>query len=274
MTRRTDVPWLTYVATAVVAVGLKAHYCRATVSDLAWILEPTATLVGWVVNQPLRQDADLGWLPPGGSFVIAPACAGVNFLILVFTVSAVGFAHRWGAARQRCAWLVTVMGTAYLLTIVVNAVRIVITVWLYEADVRAGWLTPPRAHRLAGSIIYLGGLWAAWISLDHLTARGRPLLTAPAWASTGILSAAYIGMTVLLPLANGAWGRADARFGEHAITVSLVALSAILLHSLVRWATSGPTPHAPTGSAGLCGARGGCHEQADDPGGRRRAGDC
>jgi len=274
MKRCRRLPWLTYLLTVVVAIGLKAHYSRATVSDLSWILAPTAGLVGWVVKQPLRVDPDLGWLPPDGSFVIAPACAGVNFLILVFGLCTLGFAHRVRSARQRGAGLLLVMAAAYLLTIAVNTVRIVIAVGLYQADVYAGWLTPERAHRVAGTVVYLAGLWGAWLTLERLCARGRRDLASSVRLPSGILAGAYIGMTVVLPLANGAWGHYGARFCEHAITVSLVVLSTIPLHSCIRWATSEPVPHAPAGSAGGCGTRGGCHEQADDPGGRRRAGDC
>src|SRR5215470_13693147 len=85
--------WLTYLAAGLITFMLKSYYSRATVADLTWILEPTATVVGWLRQQPLDLAADRGWMPPDGSFVIAPACAGVNFLILVFAFSTVGFAH-------------------------------------------------------------------------------------------------------------------------------------------------------------------------------------
>jgi exosortase K len=254
--------WLTYLSTALAAIGLKAHYSRATVADLAWVLEPTATVVGWLRRQPLLLDANLGWMAPDGSFVIAPACAGINFLILVFAVSVVGFAHRLRAPYQRCGWVLMVAWAAYLLTIAVNSLRIAIAVALYQIEVHAGWLTPERVHRVAGSTIYLAGLWTAWIVLDHLSARFRSEPASSGWAFI-VVPGAYIGMTVVVPLLNGAWCHFGARYLEHAITVSLVAVSAVPLLSLVRWATSWST-----------GAREGRHGQTDDSGGRRRAGDC
>lgn len=274
MRRRMRGPWLTYLATAVVAIGLKAHYRGATVSALAWILEPTATVVGWVLHQPLSQDRQLGWLPPDHSFVIAPACAGVNFLILVFAVSVLGCAHRLPSAPQRGASLITGLGAAYVVTIVVNSLRIVIAVTLYHAQVHTGWLTAERLHRVAGTGVYLGGLWGTWTALDHLSARRRPHPASSAWASVLLPLGVYIAMTVVVPLANGAWGRYGVHYLEHAVTVSLIVAATLLLHSLVRWATSGPIPRGQIGSFVPRGRRGGRHAQTDDSGGRGRAGDC
>jgi exosortase K len=249
-------PRLTYLSTTLVAVGIKAHYSRATVADLAWVLEPTAGVVGWVRRQPLVLDTDVGWTAPDRSFVIAPACAGINFLILVFTVSVLAFAHRLRGPQQRCAWFLVAACAAYLLTITVNALRIVVAVALYHAQVHAGWLTPERVHRLAGSTIYLAGLWLAWAAFDLLSARLRDEPRSSAWAST-IVPAAYFAMTVVVPLLNGAWQHFGSHYAEHAITVSLVAASSVPLLSLVRWVTSWSTATR---------AR---DEQADDSGCRR-----
>jgi len=287
--------WLTYLSTALVTIGVKQHYSHATVADLAWILAPTATVVGWLRRQPLVLDASLGWMAPDGSFVIAPACAGINFLIVAFTVSVVGFVDRFRSARQRGAWFVAVSCAAYLLTIAVNTLRIIIAISLYATDVDTGWLTPERLHRLAGSAIYLAALWAIWIALDHLAARWviqhpqpeplpKPLphsSQAPLKLRAGfgrglglglglggrsasiVVPAAYLGMTVVLPLLNGAWQHFGVLYLEHAITVSLLVAGSLLLLSLGRWFTSGSAA-----------ARGDTHEQADDSGGRRRAGNC
>ncbi len=257
-------PWLTYLATALIAITLKSYYSRATVADLAWILEPTAAVVGWLRRQPLVLDADSGWMPPDGSFVIAPACAGVNFLILVFAVSTVGFAHRLRASRQRCGWFVVVACAAYLLTIVVNSLRVTLAVGLYEAEVHAGSLTAARVHRLAGSVIYLAGLWVAWGALDLLSARWRDHERASCGWAAIVVPGAYIGMTVVIPLLNGAWQQFGARYLEHALMVSFLAVTTVPLLSLVRWVTS-----CSTGGSG--DDRNG---QADDSGGRGRAGNC
>src|SRR5262249_43603229 len=103
----------TYLSVGLAALALKLHYSHATVDDPAWILRPTAPLVGWVVGQPLSRNPDLGWMAADRAFVIAPACAGVNFLILVFALPAAGFAHRFWSSRERWAWIAGVACAAY-----------------------------------------------------------------------------------------------------------------------------------------------------------------
>jgi exosortase K len=257
------------VAAVLIAVGLKAHYRAAAPGDLHWILAPTAGLVGWLRREPLAFEASLGWVPADHGFVIAPACAGVNFMILLFLTSVLGFAGRFERPGRRSAWLASMLASAWALTIAVNSLRIVAAVALYEGELHAGWLTADRVHRVAGILIYLSALSAAWVVLDRVSASlgsaGRQPLTAARVAPPFL---GYVGMTVLLPLANGAWRHFGARYAEHALTVcAFTLLAAVLLLVMVRVATSqfmGPTA-CPTRS----GSGGDADGQAAHTGGRR-----
>jgi exosortase K len=231
--------WLTYVVTALAAFALKLHYSRATVDDLAWILQPTAAVVGWLDGQPLWRHAELGWVAADGRFVIAPVCAGVNFLILGLVLPVASFAHRFRSVGEQCGWVVVAACAAYLLTIAVNAMRIVLAVGLYRMEVHAGWLTPERVHRLAGTITYLLGLWAAWIGFDRLSGRLQMLPSGRGWTGMLVVPAGYLGMTVAVPLANGAWRHFGTRYLEHALTVAGVTAGTVVLLSLTCWATRG-----------------------------------
>lgn len=208
------------------AYGLKLSYSRAAAEDLAWILAPTARAVGWLRGETLTPSR-AGWIPPDGSYVIAPACAGVNFLILVLVVAVLGFSHRLRSPGQRLAWWIGALLGAWLLTIAVNALRIVAAVELYRIG-PVTWLTRGQEHRLLGTIVYLGALWGVYVLLDRLTAR----LTAGESRGPALLvPAAYLGMTVLVPLLRGASG---GRFVEHAMMVSLTVLALAAL-SWRRW---------------------------------------
>lgn len=260
-----------YALTGLIALALKAHYSQASARDLGWILAPTALLVGWLRGEPLRFDESYGWVPHSHHFVIAPACAGVNFMILAFGAAVAGFTGRFATSRGRWAWLAAVLVGAYLVTIGVNAIRIVTAVALYDAELHAGWLTAERVHRLAGTVIYLAALCATWLALDRLSAgaagRGRPRRA----LSPLVPLLAYVGMTVGVPWLNGAFGQFGARYVEHGATVALLALAAGLLLSSMRSATSSPSRRGT--AAFPSAARGEADGQDDDPGGRGRAGD-
>jgi exosortase K len=203
------------------AYSLKLSYSRAAAEDLAWILGPTARAVGWLRGETLTLSPGAGcagWIPPDGSYVIAPACAGVNFMILVLTVAVLGFAHRLRSSRQRLSWWIGSLFGAYILTIAVNTLRILAAVELYRVG-PVTWLTREQEHRLLGTVLYLGALWGVFAVLDRFTAQGgaRSRL-----AAALLVPGAYLGMTVVVPLVNGHSG---GQYAEHVMMVSLATLA-------------------------------------------------
>jgi exosortase K len=212
--RRLSRPWLSWVTALLAAYGLKLAYSRASAGDLAWILGPTARAVGVLRGETLSFIPDgpgSGWAGPG--YVIAPACAGVNFMILALTVSVLGFSHRLHSRPVRLAWWLSSLGGAYVLTIAVNTLRIVAAVELYRLGPVAG-LDAGQLHRLLGTVIYLGALLALHTGLDRVF-LGKGI-------SAGILVVGiYLGMTLVVPLLSGHPG---GQFAEHAMMVSLIAM--------------------------------------------------
>jgi exosortase K len=222
-------PWFSWSAALLAAYGLKLAYSRASAGDLAWILVPTARAVGALRGETLSFSPGAGWVGPG--YVIAPACAGVNFMILALTVSVLGFSHRLLSPWARLAWWLASLGGAYVLTLAVNTLRIVAAVELYRLGPVAG-LDPEQAHRLLGTVLYLGALLALYSGLDRvLSGNGFR-------ASFGVLVVgAYLGMTLLVPLLNGHPGD---RFAEHAMMVSLIAMLFLAgRFAAVEWSRNG-----------------------------------
>lgn len=212
-------PWLSWGTALLAAYGLKLSYSRASAADLAWILVPTARAVGWLRGETLALSPGAGWVAPDGSYFIAPACAGVNFMILALTVSVLGFSHRLRSPGARLSWWLASLIGAYAFTIAVNTLRIVAAVELHRLGPVAG-LTPGQMHRLLGTVLYLGALWGLYGMLDRLTSR-RHERTRSTLAAGVLVAGAYLGMTVLAPLLTGHPG---ARYAEHAMMVSMITL--------------------------------------------------
>ena len=139
---------------AFLAVALKFHYSEAQSEDLAWILRPTAGLVEGISGIPFEKEAHTGFVSYARRIVIAPACAGVNFLIVAFCMAAFSGLHRIPQQSFKGLWLAGSMASAYGLTVLVNAVRIMVSIYSYDTDIYAGWFTPERMHRFEGVIIY------------------------------------------------------------------------------------------------------------------------
>jgi len=228
--RLVALPWLSWGTALLAAYGLKLAYSRASAADLAWILVPTARAVGWLRGETLAFSPGAGWVAPDGSYFIAPACAGVNFMILALTVSVLGFSHRLRSPGARLSWWWASLIGAYAFTIAVNTLRIVAAVELHRLGPVAG-LTPDQMHRLLGAVLYLGALWGLYGILDRLTSR--PAENGSRLAAGILVAGAYLGMTVVAPLLTGHPG---ARYAEHAMMVSLITLLFLAYRlASVRW---------------------------------------
>lgn len=219
--------------------ALKAHYRQADAEQLHWILAPTAYLVNCVSDRRFQSLEGVGWIDPLGDFVIAPACAGVNFLILLLVLTTVLYLHSFPGRTGKSLWLLCAPIYAYGGTVVVNAVRILIAIHLYQAPIYGVWLTPERAHRLMGIFLYLSALWlllslvghvATTISSPHPGGNTAADLLAGRRAYLAIVF--YLGMTLVVPWLNGAYGRFGGQFIEHVLTVGSIGLLAALIW---RW---------------------------------------
>ncbi len=147
-----------YLLAIALMFALKRHYSTAAADDLRWMLDPVAWLVRWWDGQAYHWAAGAGYVRWDRRITIAPACAGVNYLIMAFGLAVAAFLHRWSTIAGRAAWLLLACLGAYLLTVVVNAIRILAAIALYEHEVAWGWLTPERLHLLTGTIVYFAAL--------------------------------------------------------------------------------------------------------------------
>jgi exosortase K len=208
------------VALAVVVAG-KQFYRDASPADLRWILAPTAQLVSWVTGHDFVYESGQGWINIDIMFVIAPACAGVNFALAALLALVLGSLANMTDWRSTLTRLARALVLAYTATLVVNTVRIAIAVHVQRTDL----------HRLEGVIVYLGGLIGLYALARVLDGRK---LRAFHWF--GIPLAAYLLITLVMPLANGAARRAD--FVRHATVVLAVCFVVVAIASfceLVRW---------------------------------------
>jgi len=210
------------VALAVVVAG-KQYYRDASANDLRFLLAPTAQLVSWITGHDFAYEAGQGWMNTDVMFVIAPACAGVNFALaalLALTLGALSGMTSWQATAKRLA-LVAVL--AYAGTLVVNTIRISIAVELHRADL----------HQAQGIIVYLGGLCGLYALARAIDGRK---LRSVYWLAIPLC--AYVLITLVMPLANGAAQRDD--FVRHATMVlaaCFVAIAIATFYELVRWSS-------------------------------------
>jgi exosortase K len=209
-----------------VALGLKYHYSHASAEALRWILGPTTWLTSLFTSGDFAFHAGEGYLNREQSVLISPACAGINFLVVALLSLVLGFEGRFRSRGQRGLWCAVALGGAYLATLLVNALRISLSVALAHLAARVTGLTFQSVHRLLGIFIYLTGLLALCLTVQFwLSSRERGVANGKAPL---LALGCYVGITLVVPLLGGAAHNPE--YWSHAAPVSvLVGVSAALL---------------------------------------------
>ena len=167
--------WLIPGIMVLVALGLKLFYQTATVPDLQWVLAPTKVLVQSFTGLHFSYDATQGYVNTAHQFVIAKNCAGVNFLIIVFCTSVFGFSLKFALMRTQLLSVPVFLGLAYLLTVVVNAFRIISALIFSNSLIPVSGLDANRVHATEGVVVYLSFLLIYYLIL-HYFLRQKPTI--------------------------------------------------------------------------------------------------
>lgn len=224
------------LAAILIALMLKQHYSQARPGDLQWILGPTACLVSLVSGERFMFEAGTGYVCDAGRVIIAPGCAGVNFMLMVFGMAAFTGLRHMRSGCHRIVWLAGGLTASYLWTLGVNLLRILLSVYTFQADIFAGGLTWARVHLLEGVVIYFFFQYLFYSMIQKiimrytLTEPGRKADRLPAlsgrrievWktAITGLTPCAwYLAVTLAVPFLNGAPQKTGGRFYDHAAMV-------------------------------------------------------
>jgi len=209
---------------AVCMVLLKHHYSIASADQLRWILAPTARLVAWFTSARPVFEAGVGYVDFTHGIIIAPACAGINFMIMAFGLAACLAIRHTRLPAHQWVWLTYAAALSFSGTLAVNTLRIIVSMSLYAAPIYSGILTVERLHRLAGVGIYFGALWLFYRLWAHIIkcyrkpVSGR-LADADNSLSNWLPYCWYLAIALGVPIANGLLRQQRQVLGEHGVTI-------------------------------------------------------
>ncbi|WP_139923616.1 exosortase K [Hymenobacter sp. DG01] len=134
---------------------LKFAYAGATSTDLLWLLGPTNALVGGALGSGSFFDPAQGFVHSDLQFTIDKSCSGFNFwLVCTGLLLAIGGRYAGSGKALGGGWLLSLPVLGYLLTVLVNASRILSAVALQRLlpglGQRYAW-----AHQAEGVLVYL-----------------------------------------------------------------------------------------------------------------------
>jgi exosortase K len=219
--------------------GMKRYYADASVDELQWILGPTATLVTALTGVPFEWEPGQGYLSRERFFLIAKACAGINFMIAAFGMVAVVRGQRIRSCRAAAGVLLMCVLASYSAAVCVNAARIAVAMWLAAHPAGFAGMTAAQVHRAEGIACYFAGLVLLYQLVKYVD-RGSECVSSgaegtwpPKHARIGRCEGAvplfwYLVITVAVPLANGA-ASGGKLFVEHTLFVVAVPLVLVAL---------------------------------------------
>lgn len=213
---------------------LKIHYNTAHAEELLWILGPIRFIIEQVSTIRFDFVPYEGYVSRFSMITIAPACAGINFLLIAFATLFFPLINRFQKTSTRFLWLFICGAAAYLATLFANTIRILCAIWLYTTDIYNTWVTPSRVHRLEGTIVYLFILIALYFAATnipnhilHTNEMKRSLLEKKKIASvSGYLVIPffwYFLITIVVPFIRASGTERGPAFFEHIFFVSIVS---------------------------------------------------
>jgi exosortase K len=170
----------TRLAFATIAIlmawGLKRHYADARADDLAWILSPTARLVSATTGETFVMQPGEGYFSRERLFLIEKSCAGVNFMIAAFAMLILALLHCVESRVEAMRVLGASLLASYAAAVLVNAVRIIVAMWLAAHPAALSSFSAADVHRVEGITVYFAGLVLLYElvqRLDHRVVASR-----------------------------------------------------------------------------------------------------
>jgi exosortase K len=199
-------------------------------------MKPTSGLVSILSGDKFVFEAGTGYVCNSRRVIIAPACAGINFMLMAFGMAVFTGVHHMKTVGHRFAWLMCSLLTAYVLTLSVNALRILLSIQPFHAAIFSNDMTWRRIHRLEGIVIYFFFQYFFYIMIQkvlrkymlrepdrqfgYLSAQPARRIDIRKIIITGLTPCAwYLAVTVGVPFLNRAPIRIGGRFYDHAVMV-------------------------------------------------------
>lgn len=220
--------WIFYLIGFLAVFGLKYFYSKADADNLNWILAPTVWWVRILTGIPFVYDPCEGYVSHTCRFVIAPSCSGMQFMIITIATLIFSFVHRMKSTGKKLCWTVVSTIVPYFVTILVNTVRIIISiylpVYLEQKSLTGGFLTLARLHTLIGTSVYFTSLFLIYHLAGFLTHQPFYKCLPPVFF--------YFALVLGVPFLNKAWQNNGEQFTEYAMLITCVCLVVFALYYL------------------------------------------
>lgn len=207
--------WLFYLTGFFALLGMKYLYSQATVNHFTWILAPTVWWVQTLSGIPFHFVPYEGYINHTHQFVIALSCSGVQFMLITTATLLFPFVRQMDTKCKKFFWTALTFPCSYILTILVNTIRILLSIYLPVIMER--YIAPARLHTLIGIFVYFTSLCIIYHLAGLVTRRPFRKFLPPVFF--------YLALVLGVPILNGALENGKSQFLKYAVLVLSVCLT-------------------------------------------------
>lgn len=237
-----------YLTGFLLIVGIKYFYRGAGSDELRWLLAPTTRLVTLFCGIPFVYESNAGYVNHSLRFLIAPSCCGIQFMLITMAVLIFSFIHHIGVENnssksqilipawgRKLCWMLISIGSSYLFTVLVNALRIILAIYLpvFLENTKLQHLcgTPEQLHTAIGVCVYFTSLLTIYHIAEIVLSKIAPdCHTVPKCGCKCISPVFWYFFIVLgIPFLNRASRQEGGKFGQYALLVTSVCLAVALV---------------------------------------------
>lgn len=164
-----------YLLGLLIVISLKLYSSQAGSNELIWILRPTAWWTSILSGFTFTYEQGVGYVNHSLRFIIAPACAGLRFLMIACLMLIWSFVHRLDSRKKQLHWTLLSLPASCLITIFVNGIRITLSIilppLLQKPESITKNITSGQLHTAIGTLVYFLSLLALYWAGDQLSQR-------------------------------------------------------------------------------------------------------
>lgn len=229
---------LFYIIGIFTILGLKIFYSNAGSEELFWILAPTTKWVSILTGIPFHYDPGEGYVNHQLLYVIAPSCSGVQFMMITTAMLIFSFVRFMPSFRSGLYWTLGSLLASYVLTIPINALRIILLFYLPDFFEVQGYynhiITPERLHTGVGVVVYFTALLVIYrLALRLCNRISGTASQTPLWGKCLLPAFWYFAIVLGLPFLNNAYGKNPEGFSEYTLLIIIICAAILAFFGLL-----------------------------------------
>lgn len=160
-----------YGLVLVLAFTGKLFYSLSSVRALLFLLAPVTFLVSAFTGIPFEYHESSGFINLYRGIVIGKSCAGMNYLLLLYTTTIVCFLRYFRKRIGKILFMAVALVTSYLVCLYATATRIIVSIPLISAGNGFWFLKTDTAHKIVGIVVYLTILLLYYSAISYILNR-------------------------------------------------------------------------------------------------------